>query len=182
MLSLQKLFSFGPSTPVTAEEAEDNSNLANIAQPEMPEITSTATPVLRSVPSTPAFSSSSSNSGPETPTSAHYQIPVRLVTSSSSIDGAPDFDSIDALFDSNQNLNLGLGLGLNFPASSGQRTEPSTPRKSFSPTSGMWGSITPKSRQRSAPPSTEADTSLEMRLDSLHFDSLSFDADGFSFK
>lgn len=181
MLSLQKLFSFGSATPVSAEEEEEveDSNLANNVQPEEPDMT-TATPVLRSVPSTPAFSSSSSNSGPETPTSAHYQIPVR-VTSSSSMDGAPDFpafDSLDALFDSNQNLNLGLGLGLNLPTSA-QRAEPSTPRKSFSASSSMWGSITPKARKKSAPPSNEADSSLEMRLDSLHFDSLSFDIDRF---
>ena len=179
MLSLQKLFSFGSATP---EEAED-SNLANNIQPEEPDMT-TATPVLRSVPSTPAFSSSSSNSGPETPTSAHYQIPVRLVTSSNSMDGAPDFpafDTLDALFDSNQNLNLGLGLGLSLPTSS-QRAEPSTPRKSFSASSSMWGSITPKARKKSAPPCNEADSSLEMRLDSLHFDSLSFDIDRFSLK
>jgi hypothetical protein len=185
ILSLQKLFSFGSATPVTAEEAEDK-NLANNVQPEEPDIT-TATPVLRSVPSTPAFSSSSSNSGPETPTSSHYQIPVRLVTSSSSMDGAPDFpafDTLDTLFDSNQNLNLGLGLGLNLPASgsSGRPAEPSTPRKSFSPSSTMWGSITPKGRKKSTLPSNEADTSLEIHLDSLHFDSLSFDIDRFSLK
>lgn len=144
-------------------------------------MTTTGTPVLRSVPSTPAFSSSSSHSGPETPTSTDYQIPVRLVTSNSSIDGAPDFpafETLDGLFDSNQNLNLGLGLGLNLPTSK-QRAEPSSPRKSFSPTSNMWGSITPKHHKKSTPPYEETDTSLEMRLDSLHFDSLSFDVDRF---
>jgi hypothetical protein len=179
MLSLQKLFSFGSATP--DGETED-SNFANNVRPEE----RPAIPVLRSIPSTPAFSSSSSNSGPETPTSAHYQIPVRLVTGDSSIDGAPDFpafDTLDAIFDSSQNLNLGLGLGLNLPTTSGRRrAEPSTPQKSFSHSSSMWGSITPKGRKRSAPPTNEADTSLEMQLDSLHFDSLSFDIDRFSLK
>lgn len=182
MLSLQKLFSFGSAKPGTSEEDAEE----NIYQPEEPEMNSPATPVLRSVPSTPAFSSSSSNSGPETPTSAHHQIPIRLVTSNSSIDGAPDFpafNTLESIFDSNQNLNLGLGLDLDLPTRiSLGHTEPSTPRKSFSPTGGMWGSITPKGRKRSTPPSHEADISLEMRLDSLHFDSLTFDVDRFSFK
>lgn len=181
VLSLQKLFSFGSATPITAEEGEDDNLADDHVQPEEPE--TTTTPVLRSVPSTPAFSSSSSNSGPETPTSAHYQI----IMSSASTDSAsefPAFETLDSVFDSNQNLSLGLGLGIDLPTTSPrQPVDPSTPRKPFSPSSSMWGSITPKGRKKSTPLSDEEeDTSLEIRLDSLHFDSLSFDIDRFSLK
>jgi len=97
----------------------------------------------------------------------------------------PVFDSLDSMFDTNAGLNLGLGLGLDLDSRDPDiafRENTPTPRKSSS--SSLWESITPrrlgKSRASSPPLEEEdADTSLEMRLDSLHFESLSFDADRF---
>ena len=176
-ISLQKLFLFGSSPP---EESEPNSNST--------EDFDNTTPILRSVASTPAFSSSSSTSGPETPTSTEYQMPVRLVPSNSMEDTRPDLpalDSLDTLFEQSHNLNLGLGLGLSMGSNTSidvASSQPTTPRKSSS--GSVWGAITPKLRSRSTMPSpvvesNEGDTSLEMRLDSFHFDTLSFDVDRF---
>lgn len=171
-ISLQKFFLFGSSPP---EDSGFNTSPSE-------EFENTA-PVLRSVASTPAFSSSSSTSGPETPTSTEYQMPVRMITSSSMVDSSPDlpaFESLDTLFEQNLNLDLGLGVSLGSNSSITAASSPTTPRKTSSGTVSMCGAIT--SKHHSSVPvveSGEGDTSLEMRLDSLHFDSLSFDVDRF---
>ena len=173
-ISLQKLFFYGSSPP---EESEPNFSST--------EDFDNTPPILRSVASTPAFSSSSSTSGPETPTSTEYQMPVRLIPSNSMDDTRPDlpaFESLDTLFEQSHNLNLGVGLGLSMDSNTSiavASSQPKTPRKSSS--GSMWGAITPKLRSMPSPmvESNEGDTSLEMRLDSLHFDTLSFDVDRF---
>lgn len=195
--NLQKLFTFSgnttssipepPATPIEDSEAEVE--------------TEPTTPTLRSVASTPALSSDSSNSGPETPTSTKYQVPPRISSQSdkeersstssfptSSAD-PPVLDTLDILFEENGALNLGLGLGINLDSTAPSRQAPhALPRRSSS--SSMWDAITPKrlSRSGARQPSPieddedEQDTSLDIHLDSLHFDDLSFDVTRFTFE
>ncbi|KAF8964655.1 hypothetical protein BDZ97DRAFT_1814926, partial [Flammula alnicola] len=177
ILNLQKLFSFSPPAP---------SSTVPVATPfAFPD--SGATPALRSSSCTPRSDASSvSTSAPQTPTSTEEVTPVRLVSRKDTAD-FPAFNSFESVFDANGGLNLGLGLGLSLDSTSSSGSQQTTPRKSFgsSSTISSWGSITPK-RFSKAPirrsqghddDGDEGDTSLEMRLDSLHFDSLSFDAD-----
>ncbi|KAF9533351.1 hypothetical protein CPB83DRAFT_845118 [Crepidotus variabilis] len=199
-LNLNRLFTFGGNTPPS--HPIDPSPIA-VEEPE----TEPTTPTLRSVASTP-FSSNSSNSGPETPTSAEYQMPIRRSSASGKEERPmspaspthqpteiPVFDTLDTMFESNNGLNLGLGLGIDLdsavtssPRHPSSRQAPPAPRRSSS--SSMWDAITPKRLSKSSgrqPSPVEDDEdedgfkSLDIHLDSLHFDDLSFDADRFTF-
>ena len=182
-LNLQKLFSFSSSSqrePITSPI-------------EYEELDRAATPTLRSVTSTPASSWTSSTSGPQTPTSTDGPIPAQLVPNEDTKTApaeVPVFDSVESMFDTDNGLNLGLGIGLDLDSPNsefGSRQETPTPRKSTS--SSLWESITPrrlsKARSSTSSPPVEEDEdedmSLEMKLDSLHFESISFDADQFKF-
>ena len=85
----------------------------------------------------------------------------------------PAFMAFDSAFDANVGLNLGLGLGLDLDSQS-------TPRKK-NPSDSRWR---PKALKKAKSTSRNSydeagDDCLEMRLDSFHFDDLSFDADEF---
>ncbi len=171
-VTLQKLFSFSPASSTAAPSAES-------------EDFGRTTPTPRSTTSTPASTMSSVlTTGPETPTSTEEVNSVRLVSPKDSTD-LPAFESFESVFDANVGLNLGLGLGLDLNATS---TPNITPRKSRSSSlKHSWEAMSSKrfTKGPSAPiqaPSLDedADASLEMRLDSFHFDDLSFDANQFT--
>ncbi|KDR73418.1 hypothetical protein GALMADRAFT_251074 [Galerina marginata CBS 339.88] len=178
IMSLQKLFSFSSSTP------NPHSHTASPVSFDEPD---RATPIPRSTSCTPPSAASSVTtvsalSGPQTPTSTEVT-PEPLVRSKDSTD-LPVFDSFDSVFEKNAGLNLGLGLSLD----SSPYPQPTTAPGGFSASGslGSWGSIThnikPSAKASSQIPRTHddpGDTSLEMRLDSFHFDSISFDAGQF---
>ncbi|KAF9476597.1 hypothetical protein BDN70DRAFT_882209 [Pholiota conissans] len=173
MLSLQKLFNFSPSSSQAPP--------ISVAAPIVPDGDSgRTTPTPRSTTSTPP--SVLSSAGPQTPTSCEEVNHVRLVSQKDTAD-IPGFDSFESVFDTNVGLNLGLGLGLNLD--SNLEDVEKTPRKPSRVASlkNTWEAVTPRRFSRAAPPPTdlddEGDMSLEMRLDSFHFDDLSFDADNF---
>jgi hypothetical protein len=165
ILSLHKLFSFSspaPSSPISL--SFDDS--------------SCTTPTLRSTSCTP--SSVCTTSGPETP----------IYTDDGPL--SREKEPFGSVLGSNEVLNLGLGLSMdNF--SDRCSSEDYTPRAQrtfrFS-TSSESGTSASERREKATPypppasgPSVfqeePGDLSFEMRLESLHFDSLSFDADRF---
>lgn len=155
ILSLHKLFSFSSptlSSPISLNF--DNSSYT--------------TPTLRSTSCTP--SSISTTSGPQTP----------IYTDEGPVSGPSEM------------LNLGLGLSMDKFSERGSSDEytPRAQRTFRSSTSSEYETSTSERHEKvtSYPPSTSGhgvfqlepgDLSFEMRLDSLHFDSLSFDADRF---
>ncbi|KAF8803568.1 hypothetical protein BYT27DRAFT_7340796 [Phlegmacium glaucopus] len=179
ILSLHKLFSFSspasstPSSPISL--TFDDSN---------------CTPTLRSTSCTPSsVTSVCTTSGPQTPTNMEDGLPISPLSRGQDT-GPASFASI---LDSDVVLNLGLGLSLdNFCARSSSDEHTPRARRTFrSSTSSQESRISNSKRQEKAtpcPPPTSGpgvfqhepgDLSFEMRLDSLHFDSLSFDADHF---
>ena len=158
ILSLHKLFSFSSptlSSPISLNF--DNSSYT--------------TPTLRSTSCTP--SSVSTTSGPQTP----------IYT-----DEGPSFGPVSV---TSETLNLGLGLSTdNFSERGSDECTPRAQRTFRSSTFSEYGTSTSGREEKvtAYPPSTSGlgvfqhepgDLSFEMRLDSLHFDSLSFDADRF---
>lgn len=172
-VTLQKLFSFSAaSSTATPSFAE-------------PEDSGRTTPTPRSTTSTPAsVMSSVLTTGPQTPTSTEEVNSVRLVSPQDPTD-LPAFESFESVFDANVGLNLGLGLGLDLNTTS---TPNITPRKSRSSSlKHSWEAMSSKRFTKGPPAHMQApdldedgDASLEMRLDSFHFDDLSFDADQFT--
>ncbi|KAF8168731.1 hypothetical protein BJ912DRAFT_198202 [Pholiota molesta] len=170
MQSLQKLFSFSSASPAPP---------ISVTTPIMHDDSSRTTPTPRSTSSTPP-SVLSSTSGPQTPTSSEEVTHVRLVSRKDTAD-IPGFDSFESVFDTNVGLNLGLGLGLNLDPDLDVEKTPRKPNRVQS-LKNTWDAVAPKRFSRAPLPSSlddNGDMSLEMRLDSFHFDSLSFDADNF---
>ncbi|KAJ3504879.1 hypothetical protein NLJ89_g7712 [Agrocybe chaxingu] len=182
IMSLQKIFSFtSPKPPPAAAEPID--------PPSTSDDSDRATPTLRSTPS-----SLISGSVPQTPTSTDDIIPpVRLVKRDETAPtDVPVFDSLDSMFDTNGGLNLGLGLGLSLDSGPGstvvsEQDVEKTPRKPSSSWTSSMARLPSKLRANSfsppprvlEPENEDEDESLELRLDSFHFDNLSFDADQF---
>ncbi|CAA7267628.1 unnamed protein product [Cyclocybe aegerita] len=180
IMSLQKIFSFAsPKPPPAAAEPIDPPS----------DDSDRATPTLRSTPS-----SLISGSVPQTPTSIDDIVPpVRLVKRDETAPpDVPVFDSLNSMFDTSGGLNLGLGLGLSLDSGAGstvvsEQDVEKTPRKSSSSWTSSMARLPSKFRANpfSPPPRVQEpededeDESLELRLDSFHFDNLSFDADQF---
>lgn len=161
--TLKSLFTFSP-VPSTV-----------IASPIIPDDSGRATPTLRSATSTPpSVMSSVLTSGPQTPTSTEETNSVRLISTKATADPAV----LESMFDDTSSFYLGPGLGLNMNLESSASSN-NTPRNSVSNSVDDWESVTPK-RFSKADEDMDGDTSFEMRLDSLHFDSISFDADQFA--
>ena len=164
ILSLHKLFSFSsptPSSPISLN-FDDSSCTA---------------PVLRSTSCTPSsVTSVCTTSGPQTPT----------YMDEDSLSRGKDTNTASCapVLGSNEVLNLGLGLSMDDFSDRGS-SEEHTPRTqrtlhSSESTSERRAKVNPY-----LPPGPgmfqyePGDPSFEMRLDSLHFDSISFDADHF---
>jgi hypothetical protein len=134
----------------------------------------------------PSATSSVTTSGPQTPTTSEGMPSVHILSTEDASE-LPAFMGFDSAFDANAGLGLGLGLGLDLDSSSrSMDSRQATPWKKF-PSSSSWGSLTPKASSKAKTTSRNArdedgDSSLEMRLDSFHFDDLSFDADRFQAK
>ena len=169
ILSLHKLFSFSSPTPSSPISLNFDDS-------------SCTTPILRSTSCTPSsVTSVCTTSGPQTPT----------YMDEGSLSRGKDINlaSFVPVLGSNEALTLNLGLGLSMDDFSDRgSSEEHTPRtqrtfhssESRTSTSERQAKITPY------PPSgpgvfqhEHGDLSFEMRLDSLHFDSLSFNADHF---
>jgi len=168
IMSLQRLFSFSSSAPPSASQSDASLPFDDSGR---------ATPTPRSSAPTPPSAASSviTTSGPQTPTSSEG-MPSTYILSTQDASDIPAFMGFDSAFDANVGLNLGLGLGLDMD--SGSHSAQATPRKKF-PSDSRWR-LSKKARPTSQHSHDEAgDTSLEMRLDSFHFDDLSFDADEF---
>ncbi|KAF8906067.1 hypothetical protein CPB84DRAFT_1770981, partial [Gymnopilus junonius] len=152
MLSLQKLFSFSSPTP--------------------------AHPIAPSA-SISSSSSFSSISVPQTPTSE--EVNADHLEKEINSTNLPMFSSFDSLFEEKLGAGLQFGVGLGLESSSPAGQQAASEKRSFS---SSWSSKRPLRTphfhpQEQAFHNDSGDTSLEMRLDSLHFDSLSFDADRF---
>ncbi|PPQ66834.1 hypothetical protein CVT26_009614 [Gymnopilus dilepis] len=160
MLSLQKLFSFSATTtpPTPYDESGEETTTSD------------------SSPS--AASSLSSISTPQTPTSTEELNPDRAIHTDLQI-----FDSLDSVFEAHGDTGLGLGFILEIEPGTSTSTQASASRKrSFSAPWNFKRPGKPPSASLTQNPVIDTDlvdASLEMRLDSLHFDSLSFDADRF---
>lgn len=169
ILSLHKLFSFSsPASPPPASHISltfDDSTCT--------------TPTLRSTSCTPSSVTSVCTS-PQTSTNIEDGLSIHPLSRGQDT----------AVLDSDEVLNLGLGLSIdNF--CDGDSSEEHTPRtqRTFRPslesrisTSSSLEKIAPYPPLTSGPGvfnHEPEDLSFEMRLDSLHFDSLSFDADHF---
>ncbi|PPQ89052.1 hypothetical protein CVT25_006425 [Psilocybe cyanescens] len=167
--SIMKLFSFSSSNTASTAPASPMPT-ATIPYDE----SDRATPTQHSNSSTPSATSSISTVSspqPQTPTNSEEITPVRLVTKDESTE-PPMFGNFDSVFETNVGLNLGLGLSLDDLNESSISSQQTTPRKSERSNNG-GPSRTGYSHDDSG------DTSLEMRLDSFHFDDLSFDANRF---
>jgi len=167
ILSLHKLFSFSsPASPSPASPISltfDDSTCT--------------TPTLRSTSCTPSSITSVCTS-PQT--SANIEDGLSMHPLSRGQD--------TTILDLDEVLNLGLGLSVDNFCDSGS-SEEHTPQRTFRPslesrisTSSSLEKITPYPPLTSGPgvfKHEPGDLSFEMRLDSLHFDSISFDADHF---
>jgi hypothetical protein len=167
IMNLQRLFSFSSSAPSSASQTDASVPFDDSGR---------ATPTPRSNAPTPR-SSVTTTSGPQTPTSSEG-ISSAYILSTQDASDLPAFMGFDSAFDANVGVNLGLGLGLDLDSSS--YSQQATPRKKLLSDS-LWRS---KASKKAKPASRNArdeagDDSLEMRLDSFHFDDLSFDADEF---
>jgi hypothetical protein len=163
IMNLQRLFSFSSSAPSSASQTDASVPFDDSGR---------ATPTPRSNAPTPR-SSVTTTSGPQTPTSSEGKSSAYILSTQDASD-FPAFMGFDSVFDANVGLNLGLGLGLDLDSGS------ATPRKKLSSES-RWR---PKALKKAKPTSQNSydeagDDGLEMRLDSFHFDDLSFDADEF---
>jgi hypothetical protein len=166
ILSLHKLFSFSSPTPSSSKSLNFDDS-------------SCTTPTLRSTSCTP--SSVCTTSVPQTPIyTDDAPLSQERVTNSA---------SFGSILGSNEVLNFGLGLSMD-KFSDRDSSEEYTPRaqrtfrssESGTSTSEHQEKVTPYSPPTSGPgvfQHESGDLSFEMRLDSLHFDSLSFDADRF---
>ncbi|KIM48944.1 hypothetical protein M413DRAFT_90872 [Hebeloma cylindrosporum] len=164
IMNLQRLFSFSSSAASTASQMDDSVPFDESGR---------ATPTPRSNAPTPpsAASSVTTTSGPQTPTSSESSAYILSTQHASDV---PAFTGFDSAFDSNVGLNLGLGLGLDLDSVS--YSQQATPRKRL-PSDSRWRPSFKKAK--STPDSHDEAGELEMRLDSFHFDDLSFDADEF---
>jgi len=167
IMNLQRLFSFSSSAPSSASQIDASVPFDDSGR---------ATPTPRSNAPTPR-SSVTTTSGPQTPTSSEGKSSAYILSTQDASD-LPAFMGFDSAFDANVGLNLGLGLGLDLDSSS--YSQQATPRKKLSSDS-RWR---PKALKKAKPTSQNSydeagDDGLEMRLDSFHFDDLSFDADEF---
>lgn len=155
MLNLQKLFSF-PSTPRAATPSSDDTEYI---------------PSSSRVPS--ATSSESTTSGPQTPTSTEEAFPTRLASLEKKQSVAFDLQTgsqSDVAVGSNLRLAMDAVDSDTFRAVGfdGESDPATTPTQTHYKVDDSGLGM------------DQGDTSLEMRLDSLHFDSLSFDADHFN--
>lgn len=169
ILSLHKLFSFSSPTPSSPISLNFDDS-------------SCTTPILRSTSCTPSsVTSVCTTSGPQTPTYMDEGPLSRGKDTNSA--------SFASVLGSNEVLNLGLGLSMDDFSDRGS-SEEYTPRtrrtfrssESSASTSERQAKVTPYPPATSGPVMFQhepGDLSFEMRLDSLHFDSLSFDADRF---
>ncbi|KAF9562142.1 hypothetical protein CPC08DRAFT_706868 [Agrocybe pediades] len=171
---LQKLFSFSNSGSDQGAPAQSSSRSSESNR-------SSSTTIRSTVPYTPpsAMSSESNVSSPQTPLSAGEPTSEPLVVNFES-SKLPSFDNFDSIFNSNSDgINLGLGLSLE----SATEPEPMPRRKSFgssSVISSLIRSGTSKGKKIEEPSKEKDDCDeLELRLDSFHFDELSFDMDRF---
>ena len=169
ILSLHKLFSFSSPTPSSPISLNFDDS-------------SCTTPILRSTSCTPStVTSVCTTSGPQTPTYMDEGPLSRGKDTNST--------SFASVLGSNEVLNLGLGLSMDDFSDRGSSEEytPQTQRtfrssESSTSTSERQAKVTPYLPPTSGPGMFQhepGDLSFEMRLDSLHFDSLSFDADRF---
>jgi len=165
ILSLHKLFSFSSPTP----------------SPPISLNFDDSAPILRSTSCTPSsVTSVCTTSGPQTPT--------YMDGGSLSRGKATYSASFAPVLGSNEVLNLGLGLSMDDFSDRGS-SEEHTPRTQRTFRSSEYRTSTSECQAKVTPhppPSgpgvfqhEPGDLSFEMRLDSLHFDSLSFDADHF---
>ncbi|KAH9483777.1 hypothetical protein JR316_0003253 [Psilocybe cubensis] len=169
--SILRLFSFSSSSSSCTSSAPAPSLKSVSTSYDEP---GRATPTQHSNSSTPSATSSISTVSspqPRTPTSTEAS-PVRLVAKEEPIEPLM-FGNFDSIFDTNADLNLGLGLSLDGLNESTISSRHSTTAK-HEQASGQSSSRT--GRQSYEDP---GDTSIEMRLDSFHFDDLSFDVSRF---
>lgn len=170
IMNLQRLFSFSSSAPSSASQVNASVPFDDSGR---------ATPTPRSNAPTPR-SSVTTTSGPQTPTSSEGKSSAYILSTQDPSDPSdlPAFMGFDSAFDPNVGLNLGLGLGLDLDSSS--YSQQATPRKKLSSDSRWRPKALKKAKSTSQNSYDEAaDGGLEMRLDSFHFDDLSFDADEF---
>lgn len=167
ILSLHKLFSFSSPTPSSPMSLNFDDS-------------SCTAPILRSASCTPSsVTSVCTTSGPQTPT----------YMDEGSLSRGKDTNSASfaPILGSNEVLSLGLGLSMDEFSDRGSSEEhtPRTQRIFRSSESRTSASERQAKVIPYLPPGPgvfqhePGDLSLEMRLDSLHFDSLSFDADHF---
>jgi len=155
MLNLQKLFSFSSTSQAATPSSGDTECIPSYSR----------------VPS--ATSSESTTSGPQTPTSTEEAFPTRLASLEKKQSVALDLQ-IGSQSDVAVGSNLRLAMhavdtdpfsAVDFEGESDAATTPTQMHYKVDDSGlGM----------------DQGDMSLEMRLDSLHFDSLSFDADHFN--
>lgn len=177
------------STPPTPDYSAPPASVPVVLDDEpphsMPTRAESCTP-----PSVVSSTSTTTTSGPQTPTSSAEVAPSHFEEERNPT-AFSTFGNLDSeAFKWNSQLNLGLGLGLDLDLTPIVEVQQKNPRPSFSSLSSMgsWKSLTGKRSGESAQPrqsqtfgiDEEADTSLEMRLDSFHFDEMSFDADQFT--
>lgn len=169
-LNIQKMFSFSSNSNITPHDEEPFTESA---------VSGRTTPTLKrkssSLPST-----SSESSGPQTPTSTE-ESPARLPTIRSTIiydeDGrSPQFDFGD--FDT-----AGLDILPPSLSSTSQKIQATALSKISTDTTDTFSFTSSPATRKSGlgldDDAGDGDISFEMRLDSLHFDDISFDADHF---
>lgn len=155
MLNLQKLFSFSSTSRAATPSLDDTEYIPSSSR----------------VPS--ATSSESTTSGPQTPTSVEESFPTRLASLETKQSVAFDLQT-----GSQSDVAVGSNLRLSMDAVD---TDPFR-AVGFEGESDL--ATTPTQMHYKVDDSglgmDQGDMSLEMRLDSLHFDSISFDADHFN--
>ncbi|KIK08139.1 hypothetical protein K443DRAFT_672622 [Laccaria amethystina LaAM-08-1] len=155
MLNLQKLFSFSSTSRAATPSSDDTEYIPSSSR----------------VPS--ATSSESTTSGPQTPTSTEEAFPTRLASLEKKQSVAFDLQS-----GSQSDVAVGSNLRLAMHAFD------SDPFRAVGFEGESDPATTPTQMHYKVDDSGlgmgQGDMSLEMRLDSLHFDSLSFDADHFN--
>ena len=168
ILSLHKLFSFSSPTPSSPISLNFDDS-------------SCTTPILRSTSCTPSsVTSVCTTSGPQTPTYMDEGPLSRGKDTNSA--------SFASVLGSNEVLNPGLGLSMDNFSDKGS-SEERTPRtqRSFRSSESRTSTSERQAKVIPYPPASgpgvfqhePGDLSFEMRLDSLHFDPLSFDTDRF---
>jgi len=171
---IQKLFSFSAPTQFAPGKSSTSSN-------ESDNRSSSTLHSTQYTPPSAISSASTASSSPQTPLSSDETTSEPLVLNIES-GNLPAFDHFDSIFDTNSaGLNLGLGLSLDTPLTS-NGPEPILRRTSFGSIRSLMRSGMKGKKPLMPPEIEEGDDELEMRLDSFHFDELSFDMDRFSAK